>query len=572
MSKMTKMRIGEYLIKRLKQLGVKHLFGVPGDFNLKFLDLVEDDEGIEWIGGCNELNIGYAADGYARINKIGAVVTTFGVGELSVINAIAGSYAEMVPVVHIVGTPSTQSQADGAILHHTLGNGDFRIYMKMYEEITVAQTSLNQDNAKSEIDRVLRECYIKARPVYISLPTDVYNKDIDVAEDLSDDPLDLSYPENPREVEEAAISQIIEEIHKSKSTIILADVGTSRYSTTKEFVNFAEKTGFRVFTSPMGKGVISENHPLFGGIYIGNVSEPHVQHGVEEADLIISIGSLKSDFNTGGFSYLVSAAKTIELRHDRVTVFYAVYENVSMRQILPKLTSRLERQPDLTQIESPYQSQPIMEELSSQQITHSWFWREIASKFLKPNDIIIAETGTSMFGLMDVRFPEGATFISQILYGSIGYSVGATLGATLAVKNGKTKRRIILFVGDGSFQVTVQEVSTMIRNNLDPIIFIINNDGYTIERLIHGLKRKYNDIQPWQYCKTLEYFSTTRKGRTIQVSTKKEFESCISQLSDSPLNEIQIIEIIMDKFDAPRSLLKTTENTYKEIPPEMQKK
>lgn len=146
----------------------------------------------------------------------------------------------------------------------------------------------------------------------------------------------------------------------------------------------------------------------------------------------------------------MSAAKTIELRHDRVTVFYAVYENVSMRQILPKLTSRLERQPDLTQIESPYQSQPVMEELSSQQITHSWFWREIASKFLKPNDIIIAETGTSMFGLMDVRFPEGATFISQILYGSIGYSVGATLGATLAVKNGKTKRRVILFVGDGS--------------------------------------------------------------------------------------------------------------------------
>ncbi|GES96150.1 alpha-keto acid decarboxylase family protein [Rhizophagus clarus] len=159
------MKVAEYLIKRLKQLGVRHIFGVPGDFNLKFLDLIEDEEGIDWIGGCNELNAGYAADGYARVNKIGALVTTFGVGELSAINAIAGSYAEMVPVVHIVG-------------------------------ITVAQASLNQVNAKSEIDRVLRECYLKARPVYISLPTDVYDKEIDVA-DLSS--LDLTYPENPRE-------------------------------------------------------------------------------------------------------------------------------------------------------------------------------------------------------------------------------------------------------------------------------------------------------------------------------------------------------------------------------------
>jgi len=221
------------------------------------------------------------------------------VGELSSINAIAGSYAEMVPVVHIVGTPSTISQAEGALLHHTLGNGDFKIYMKMYEGITVAQTSLNQENAKSEIDRVLRECYIKARPVYISLPVDVRCKEIEVVEDLSNDPLDLSYPENPREVEDAALIQIIEEIHKSKRTIILADVGTSRYSTTKELLDFVEKSGFPVFTSPMGKGIISENHPSFGGIYIGSISEPHVKREVEEADLIISIGPLKTDFNTG---------------------------------------------------------------------------------------------------------------------------------------------------------------------------------------------------------------------------------------------------------------------------------
>ncbi|RIA84104.1 thiamine diphosphate-binding protein [Glomus cerebriforme] len=514
---MTKMKVALYLIRRLKELGVKHVFGVPGDFNLEMLDLVEDEEGIKWIGGCNELNAGYAADGYARVNKMGALITTFGVGELSAINAIAGSYAEMVPVVHIVGTPSTKSQAEGAMLHHTLGNGNFRIYMKMYEGITVAQTSLNPKNAKSEIDRVLRECYIKARPVYISLPTDVYGEEIEV--DLSDD-LNLSYPENPREVEDAAINQIVKEIQKAKCTIVLADVGTTRYSTTKELLDFVEKTGFPIFTSPMGKGVISENHPLFGGTYIGNVSELHIRQEVEGADLILSIGALKSDFNTGGFTYRVSTKKTIEFRNDHVKIFFAVYENVSMRQILPKLTSRLvQHQHGSKRIRTPYLSQPPIEEINSQQITHSWLWKEISSKFFKPNDIIIAETGTSMFGLMDVRFPEGATFISQILYGSIGYSIGATLGAALAAKNNEIKRRVILFVGDGSLQVTVQEISTIIRNNLDPIIFILNNDGYTIERMIHGLERKYNDIQPWQYCKTLEYFgATSAKGKKAKFT------------------------------------------------------
>ncbi|CAG8522135.1 14719_t:CDS:2 [Funneliformis mosseae] len=444
------MKVGTYLIKRLKELGIKHVFGVPGDFNMDILDFVEDEEGIEWIGGCNELNSGYAADGYARINKISALITTFGVGELSAINAIAGSFSEIVPVVHIVGTPSTKSQSEGAILHHTLGNGDFKIYKRMYEEITVAQTCLNQNNAKYEIDRVLRECYIKARPVYISLPFDVCHQEIDVATDLSEDLLSLSLPKNHHDVEYAAINQIVEIIRKANRVIVLVDAGTSRYNATNELLEFVEKTGLPFFTSPMGKGIISEDHPQFGGIYIGNVSESHIRSEVENADLIISVGAIKSDYNTGGFSYHVNQAKTIEFGHENVKVFFARYEDLSLKQILPKITSCLEDLHYNPQIQPPYQYRLLPEQIESKRIVQNWFWREISSKFLKPNDIIIADTGTSMFGLMDIKFPKGATFISQILYGSIGYSVGATLGAALAARNNQMKRRVILFVGDGS--------------------------------------------------------------------------------------------------------------------------
>ncbi|CAG8437341.1 1776_t:CDS:2 [Acaulospora colombiana] len=550
--------IGAYLLGRLKQLGVKHVFGQPGDFNMGFLDLIEDDEGIEWIGCCNEMNAGYAADG---VNRVGVLVTTFGVGELSAMNAVAGAFSEMVPVVHIVGTPSTESQSQGALLHHTLGNGDFKIYHKMYENITVAQTVLSHHNAKDEIDRVLRECYIHSRPVYISIPTDICVKKI--AADLSQ-PLVLTIPENVHEVEYAAINRVIGRIHKSANTIVLIDACASRHDISKELLDFINKTGFPFFTSPMGKSIIPENHPLFGGIYIGSVSEPHVKREVEEADLIISIGAIRSDFNTGGFTYHVSQAKTIELCYNRIKVFFATYEGVSMKHALPKITACIERMPSST-ISPPYQHNLLEDDVKDQRITQNWFWHEVSSTLLQENDIIIGEMGTSVFGLMDIRFPPGSTFIGQILYGSIGYSVGACLGASLAATNVKERRRVCLFVGDGSFQVTAQEISTIIRHNLNPVIFLINNNGFTIERMLHGIKRKYNDIAQWKFDQTLEYFGGSNEvGRTVKLATKSDFKSFVSSILPATPSRIQFVEVMMDKYDAPRALIGTASFTAEE--------
>src|SRR3989338_10737001 len=165
---MSKITIGDYLLLRLKELGIDDIFGVPGDYNLGFLDQIAAYKGMEWIGTCNELNGAYASYGYARIKGVGALVTTFGVGELSAINGIAGAYAEYVPVVHIVGVPATSIRANKSMVHHTLGDGRFNVFSDMYADITMAQTLLSENNAAAEIDRVLTVCWLKKRPVYIA--------------------------------------------------------------------------------------------------------------------------------------------------------------------------------------------------------------------------------------------------------------------------------------------------------------------------------------------------------------------------------------------------------------------
>ncbi|KAK9694831.1 hypothetical protein K7432_013261 [Basidiobolus ranarum] len=544
------MTVSQYLLHRLKEIGIDDIFSVPGDFNLVFLDRVQDSGLINLVGDCNELNAAYAADGYARVKGVGAVITTFGVGELSAVNGIAGSYSEMVPVVKITGTPNTKSQASGALLHHTLGNGDFRAFQKIFSHITVTNTTLLPHNAASEIDRVLTECVQKVRPVYISLPTDVVDAEITVDKK----PLNLALPPNPEKIEAACIRQIAKAVEEAKDPIIIADACAIRHHCEKELLELIEKTGLPFYTTPMGKAVISESHPQFRGIYVGSLSNVRVKDEVENADLILSIGGLKSDFNTGSFSYRMDTDKTVEIHSDYTDVFFGTYKAVGMKYLLPKLASVIPKR-EFKRIGALSNEVPQID--MKAMVPQAWFWPRMG-QFMKANDIVVAETGTSVFGALNSHLPEGATFISQILWGSIGYTVGSTLGA--AVAGGA--RRVILFVGDGSFQLTCQEVSVMIRLGLHPIIFLLNNNGYTIERLIHGVKRTYNDIDNWDFSKTLDYFGGAagqdKIGFQGRANTAEEFEQVLKKV-ESHNDKINFVEVMMDWLDAPENLVKQAE-------------
>ncbi|MUG97793.1 alpha-keto acid decarboxylase family protein [Scytonema sp. UIC 10036] len=547
---MTNLTVGDYLVLRLKQIGVKHIFGVAGDYNMEFLDCIVNQSGVELVSTCNELNASYAADGYGRINGIAALVTTFGVGELSAINGIAGACAEHVPVVAITGAPSTKIQSQGALVHHTLGTGDFSVFARMYEKVTAAQAYLTVENATSEIDRVLGVCLVKKLPVYISLPMDVASTEVTAQSDPFIPPVFESDRATLAEVVDASVS-LLEKVSKP---VILADIGVDRYRLHEDLRSLLATTGYPYATMTMGKGLLEETHPQFIGIYNGAVSEDYVLRRIEEADCVLSIGVLMTDFNTGRFSAQLDAGRTIEVHGQYVKIKRAVYNNVAMQDFLPALSKRLVKRnaetldlkPKKENLDAGFTT-PFVPN-STAAITQQRFWYRFA-QFLKESDIVVAETGTCLFGGASIPLPKGTSFVGQLLWGSIGYSVGSVLGCALAAP----QRRAILLVGDGSFQMTAQELSTILRYNLKPIVFLINNDGYTIERDIHGEKMPYNDIQPWKYHKLHEVFGNNGWG--VKVCTESELESALQQAEQSR-DKLAFIEVVMDKMDSPEVLLK----------------
>jgi indolepyruvate decarboxylase len=534
--------VAEYLLTRLKEIGVDHLFGVPGDFILGFFNQVLKSE-VKYVGTCNELNAAYAADGYARIRGIGAFASTFGVGELSAINGVAGSFAERVPVVVITGSPATINFRTRPLLHHTLG--DYQIPLRMYEKITAASTQLvSAEMAPAEIDRVLSACISHQQPVYISLPADIVMM-------KCNRPHKFHFPTHPRSDQDAlgeAIKEACKMLKKAQKPIVIGDVELIRFKLQKEFTGFLDKTNFPYVTMMLGKTVLSEHHPQFIGLYEGDRSRDYVRNRVESADCILQLGALMTDFNTGGFTTNLDDSKMISGNIGYVRIKHHYYENVHLHDFILGLTEKLSRRdPATLDIQCARDgcvhrhTLPYLPD-AGKPITIKRFFDRM-SHFIENNSIVIAETGVALFSAAEMLMPEAATFIGQTFYGSIGYTVGATLGACMAAQD----RRTVLFVGDGSFQVTCQDLSTMIRNHLKPIIFLINNNGYTIERMITD--RAYNDIQPWHYHKLVDVFGG---GLGLDVRTEGELEDALDKASTA--DDLVFIEIHTGQFDCPESL------------------
>ncbi|KAI8720321.1 Pyruvate decarboxylase [Fusarium sp. LHS14.1] len=553
--------VAEYLFKRLHEVGVRSVHGVPGDYNLVALDYLPDC-GLKWVGSVNELNAAYAADGYARVSKIAALITTFGVGELSAINGLAGSFSEHIPVVHIVGCPSTISQRDQMLLHHTLGNGDFDVFANMSSQISCNMAKLNKPSEIAEqIDNALRACWLQSRPVYIMLPTDMVQEKIEGAR--LETPIDMSEPENDPESEDFVVEEVLKAMYAATRPVILIDACAIRHRVVDEVHELIDKLELPVFVTPMGKGAVNEDHPNYGGVFAGEGSHPpRVKQIIEDSDLLITVGAMKSDFNTAGFSYRTSQLNSVDFHSTYCKIRYSTYPGVAMRGVLRKVIDKV----DPASMPAPSIPEVVNEVEenfdSSETITQAWFWPRIG-EFLIPKDIIVTETGTSNFGIWDTRFPPNVTALSQVLWGSIGWSVGACQGAALAAKDLGNGRRTILFVGDGSFQLTAQELSTMIRHGLKPTIFVICNDGFTIERFIHGMNAEYNDINEWKYKELVRVFGGEKTCKTFTIKTKDELNDLLVDEEFKAANCLQFVELYMPREDAPRALIMTAEASAK---------
>ncbi len=448
-----KITLGRYLWERLHQVGVDTIFGVPGDFNLQFLDSIYLTPGLKFITNQNELNAAYAADGYARVKGApGCLVTTHGVGELSALNGVAGAMSESVKMVHVVGQTTKAMQSNHMMIHHSIGRKpDHQTYNKCSEPVRYAAAELwDIEKAPAEIDRVIRECFIKSGPVYIFLPLDLSAEEVDAS--LLDTPIDIA-PHVDAEAQEAAVSAITSALISAKHPSIIIDALVQRFDAVPETRQLVEKLQVPFFSANMGKGIVDETSPYYVGLWNGAVGTPGVREAAESADLMLTLGYLPADTNSGGFSRKIDESKTIHINPHTVMVFGKEYLNISIKPLLAALVAALPSEPqhDIPKAVLPPPRTP--RDRDATHITQSWLWPQI-EEFLKPGDIIVGETGTSVFGLCDITFPPSVQFIAQIYYGSIGYATAAILGIETARKEleAKTgqKGRTVLITGDGT--------------------------------------------------------------------------------------------------------------------------
>ena len=537
------MTIGDFLLRRLQEFGIRHLFGVPGDYNLTLLEQVEALPSLAFVGNCNELNAAYAADGYARTQGFGAVLTTYGVGDLSALNGIAGAYAERVPVIMVSGMPPLHAIIDRALMHHTLGDGNYDNIMVTLRQFTVAQARITVENAAMEIDRVLQTCYRERRPVYLQLPSDLATLPIEVPAT----PLQLSEPRSEPGQLHAVVQALGARLCAASAPVLLVDIDVARFGLVAQVLELIERFELPFACLPPAKAMLPECHPLFIGTYAGAGSAPAVREALEQSDCVISLGARFTDTSTALFSHSFRDGALVQLHPYAASIAKQHYTGVSLCQVLEalgrqplQLRARARRIP-------PFSASPAFTALPAKPLSQLRFWQRI-SHLIKADDLVIAESGTSSAGISGLRLPTGVTCITQPIWGSIGFTLPALLGSLLAAPT----RRQLLFIGDGSLQMTVQELSTLLAHDLKPVIFLINNDGYTIERLILGEHSSYNDINPWRYAQLTQVLDTRERSRTFTVHTEEQLESALAEAEQA--DSLVFIEVVMERMDAPESL------------------
>ncbi|OAA38311.1 pyruvate decarboxylase [Metarhizium rileyi] len=552
-------KLAEYLFTRLRQLGVESVHGVPGDFNLTMLDYVEP-AGLNWVGNANELNAAYAADGYSRIKGLGAIVTTFGVGELSAINAIAGAYAEFAPVVHIVGIPARQLQEARTLIHHTLNDGEYRRFSRMHAQVTIAQTLLwDPLTCAQQVDDTLAQCLLHCRPVYIELPVDMV--DAFVSGDRLRTPILVPEPQATANMDEV-LAKIVSKLEAAKQPIIYVDGETRPLRMVDHVQQFVSATKWPTLTSPFGKGLMDETEPNFVGVYQGQWGARAVFDFVKESDLALCFGPHYSGTNTYMWNSIPQSKETIEFTTSGVKIGSELYRDVSAKLVLSNLLGKLDSAkfktytplPDLPKYELLAPSSAPANDI----IKQDKIWK-ILGNLIQPGDIVMGETGTPGFGVREMPMQKYCRVFSHVTWLSIGYMLPAAQGAALAQKeliaaskwHDIKKAKTILFIGDGSFQMTAQEISTMIKHELDVIIVLINNDGYSIERFIHGRKQGYNDVARWRYLEAPSFFGAPKVTYTASAKTWDELNTILGNEQVNNTKGLSMIEVIMEREDAP---------------------
>ncbi|MDB5240415.1 MAG: thiamine pyrophosphate family protein, partial [Spirosoma sp.] len=446
--------VGQYLVDRLYEIGLAHLFSIAGDYTLEWVDHYVEPSEIQVIQEVNELNAGYAADGYARLKGIGALCVTYSAGALSAVNPIAGAYVERVPVVLINGAPSIKRtlrfEQTGFSPHHFISGRQTNL--QVFEYITVASVRVdNPDLAPMLIDYALTQCITEKRPVYIELLEDMVDLrcafpqgKLKPARVMSDkDGLDESILEIKRKLLEAA------------NPLIWVGVEIDRRGLQEKVESLIEQLKIPFVTELLSKAILSENDAQFAGVFDGLASSPAVVELVKKSDFILALGVWLSDLNSLGG--LPNFDKTAYVSLDTVKYGTFFSPQVPLEHLIDGLlAANVTCKPqDLPQ--KPGRKEPAAN--LDDKITYQGFY-DFIPEFIPDNTIVGSDASLNYFGgiLLKVGAPGG--FIAQSSYSSIGYIAPAATGICLAKKD---DQRVMIFSGDGGFQMSAQCLSTQTR-------------------------------------------------------------------------------------------------------------
>ncbi len=540
--------IGSGVIDRLHQLGVKHIFGIPGDYVLSLYQLIERSP-IRHIGTTREDCAGFAADAYARVHGIGAACVTYCVGGLNCVNAIACAYAERSPVVLLTGSPGLSERVRTPYMHHMVR--DFSTQREVFERMTVASISLDDPTtAEREMDRAFGALLRYRRPVYIEIPRDLVHtplghplRPLCLNDDLSD----------PAALEEA-IGEVRTMLTSAKRPAILAGAEIGRFGLQDDLTRLVERLNIPIASTLLGKSVIREDHPLYVGVYGGLIARDEVQQFINDSDCLLILGSILSDLeDLDARSPLRSEGRTIHATADHVSIRHHRYDTIRFQDFVQALCTHSLTAQSTRPLPPPLEiGEPVR--TGDDRVTLHGLFRYL-DRSLDQKTLVIADVGESLFAAADLHVHRRFEFISPAYYTSMGFAVPAAIGASFA----DPALRPIVLVGDGAFQMTGSELSTAVRYGQVPIVVVLNNKGYSTEREI--LDGPFNDIHNWHYERICDLVGG---GIGAVIRTQTEFEQTLARaLAD--ISHMYILNVILDPTDRSPGMLRLAHRLAKRV-------
>jgi indolepyruvate decarboxylase len=541
--------IGEYLIRRLQDYGIADCFGIPGDYILSLYAMMEESP-LNMVGCTSEDCAGFAADAYARVHGMGALCVTYCVGGLSVCNAIACAYAEKSPVVMITGSPGLRERIHNPLLHHMVRN--FRTQYDVFEKLCVAGTELdNPVTAFHEIDRVLAACQRFKRPVYIELPRDMVHVRPEAR------PLYQSHvpPSDPRALDEA-VEEAARRIEHARQPVLLLGVEIHRFGLQDLALKLAEQAGIPMAATMLGKGVVAETHPLYMGLYEGAIGREEITRYVEASDCVVMLGTFMTDINLGIYTAELDIGDCIYATSEQLRIRHHHYHDVRLDDFIRRLVERrIKRDRPQPPAPTEWNREPFKLEAKAP-ITITRLMSRLDEQ-LDDATIVIADVGDALFASTELTTHARTEFLAPAYYTSMGFAVPAALGAQTA----RPQARVIAIVGDGAFQMTGMELSTLVRNKMPVIVIVLDNGGYGTERLLHPGEFKFNDIHAWKYS---ELPVVLGGGTGYDVRTEGDFEGALDAAWQDRSGP-SVLHVHLDPQDRSRALAKLAEMMQKTV-------